>query len=166
MIVHSSHGDLVCGDDGTVIEVRHSQSQGWVNGVPIEKRDEDLDCLRDIARFDFEEYFAAYPSESREEVREFDILDLAYWNDKGQKFPAVPDFRDDVRAKDTKRVRFVRDVDALVNTGAQSFGSLENRAFDKGEEIDVEHVTSAGDQWWIDLPNHRFPVQKEDVELL
>lgn len=163
--VHSSHGDLICGEDGTVLEVRHSQGQGWINGVPIEKRDEDLDCLRDIARFDFDEYFAAYPGEGRADVNEFDILDLAYWNDKGERYPAEPDFRQNVAAKDTTRIRFVRDVDALVWLG--SSGSLEERAFEKGEEVEVAHLHSSVDQWWASFPNGtRCPLQKEDVELL
>jgi hypothetical protein len=80
--VHSSHGDIAIDDNGYV--------------VVAESKYDDKELIN-ISRFDLVEYQKAYPDEPMPD--EFDILDLAYWTDKGDYIPAEEDFRNDVKRR-------------------------------------------------------------------
>lgn len=81
--VHSSHGDVVIDvNTGAVVRVELNDSE-----------DEEGWPIAAIACFDMDEYFAHYKDESREKIRDFDILDLGYTNANGSKVEPDQDFR-------------------------------------------------------------------------
>lgn len=78
--VHSSHGLL------------RIDAEGYVTDREICRAGTCDDCVRDIERFDLEEYksvFGALPSD-------FDILNLAGWLAGGERFEADEEYRREV----------------------------------------------------------------------
>jgi hypothetical protein len=78
-VVHSTYGDLLVNDDGTV-----------------RSNPQDAKELDDIVRFDLEEYAKAYPEDPYPD--EFDILDVAFWTVDGSY--AFPDEEFRLRVKE------------------------------------------------------------------
>ncbi|XUX01228.1 MAG: hypothetical protein TUN42_04360 [Dehalogenimonas sp.] len=81
MWVYSSHGTLAVMDDGSVYRPDYAY---------------DDNELKDIVKFDIEEYLRAYPDEPLETIDSVDILDLGYWTKDGRYEPPDAYFRKEV----------------------------------------------------------------------
>lgn len=78
--VHSSNGELVIDESGSVI---------------VDESTYDNDNLKGIVRFNVKEYKKHYPDEP--EPGTYDILDLGYWTSDGEYEPPCTDWREQIR---------------------------------------------------------------------
>lgn len=70
--------------------------------LKVEEFNPNEPAFDDLASFDLDEYFAHYSRESRAEIREFDVLDLAFIMKDGKRIEADQGFRDNVEQHGAK----------------------------------------------------------------
>jgi hypothetical protein len=121
--VNSSHGTLVIDADGNVVK-------GSVY---------DDDELKNIVRFDLEEYRKQYPDEP--EPSSYDILDLGYWTDQGKYEPPDEDWRSARKVESAIKTYYFK-VE-LVGKGATMEEAWEDAldAWDQRDSIAEDHFT-------------------------